>query len=208
MPYQERLQILWISGITIFLMLMATGCVELKTAYIPPEVLPNEWIEVTSLKNTGIEFLGLEKWSSVTYEIQGEIDASLTVTTINTLVLTDEDELIDHVNATINSIFKDRFSLTLEIEDSRDLSTQHTSKYMIYTGENCSTNGSVRIIGEVWNCGVTGVSVICLGFVFTSSNSSVLINRTIPWSMIIGDPGGSIDGHVNESGLIYSVRCH
>ena len=208
MSQQERPHIIWISCTTFFLILMATGCVELKTAYIPPNALPEEWIEITSLQNTGIEFFGLEKWSSIYYEVQDNTDASLTVTTINTLALTDEDELIDHVNATVYSIFKDRYSLTSVIEDSRDLLKKHTSKYVIYSGENRSLSGSVRIIGEVWNCGITGVSIICLGFVFASYNSSTLINSSTPWSTIVGDPVGSIDGHVNESGLIYNVRCH
>jgi hypothetical protein len=186
---------------------MNSGCVELKTSYIPPDMLPNGWFEVSSLHNTGIEFLGFEKWSSVTYEVQGKINGLLTINTINTLVLTDEKDLLIYVNKTVNSIFKDRGTLIEVWRGNRDLSTKHTSQYIIYQSENNSLNQLFRIIGEVWNCGVSGASIICIGFVYREDGSNQLLDESSAWAALIGDPIGTIDGHLNK-GLIYNIKCH
>ena len=208
MPRQMILHTSLTFIVSFFLLVLSTGCVELKTAYIPPDTLPNGWIEATSLYNTGIEFLGLEKWSSVTYELNGDIDASLTVTTINTLVLTDETDLISYVNSTVHFIFQGRTTLKELWRGTRDLSTGHTSKYVIYQGINSSTNKSVRLIGEVWNCGVAGISIICLGFVFNDENSTTLLEDSSAWAVLVGDLRGTIDGHISDVGLIFKVQCH
>jgi hypothetical protein len=184
-----------------------SGCVELKTGYIPPEQLPQGWIEATSLHNTGIEFLGLEKWATVTYEYIGNNNAFLTITTINTLVLTDESELSAFVNTTIISTFSKKTNLSEIERGTRELITNHSTQYIIYTGYNSSINQSMRIIGEVWNCGISGISLLCIGFISDIDGIFDLKDSTV-WATVVGDLRGTIDNHINFKGMIFNVKCH
>ena len=207
MPQRDAILFPIICTLLIFHIIVLSGCVELKTAYIEPENLPTGWIEVTALKNTVIESFGLEKWSSVTYEYQDTLQGIITISTINTLVLTDENDLLDYVNSTVFSIFKPQGQV-LEIEQgSRSLITEHTSQYIIYKLENTSRNSTGRLIGEVWNCGVAGTSIMCMGFIIDENPTNHTIENSSLWSQIIGDPIGSIDDAVYE-GLIYQIKCH
>ena len=207
MPRRELKIYPIICTLLIFNIIFLSGCVELKTAYIEPEKLSTGWIEVTALKNTVIESFGFEKWSSVTYEYQDTLKGIITVSTINTLVLTDENDLLDYVNSTVFSIFKPKGQL-LEIEHGhRSLLTKHTSQYIIYQLENKSTTISGRIIGEVWNCGVAGTSIMCMGFVIDENTTNEILANSIVWSQIVGDPNGSIEDNVYD-GLIYQIKCH
>ncbi len=196
-----------ICTLLIIQILLLSGCVELKTAYIEPTKLPTGWIEVTALKNTVIETFGLEKWSSVTYEYQDTLQGIITISTINTLVLTDENDLLDYVNSTVFSIFKPQGQIVEIKQGSRSLLTKHTSQYLIYKLENKSRNSTGRLIGEVWNCGVAGTSIMCMGFIIDENTTNQTIENSSVWSQIVGDPIGSIDDAVYD-GLIYQIKCH
>ena len=192
----------------LFTLMVSSGCVELKTAYIPPELLQPGWEEATDLRNTGIEFLSLEKWSSITYTFQINTQASLTITTINSLILTDEKELIKYANTSIQKTFSQHYTLNIEKQGSRELAMKHTSKYVVYIAQNNTINKTIGIIGEVWNCGISGISVICLGYSYIDTNTINPYQNTSTWNAIIGDPLGTIDNNYKDDGLIYSIRCH
>ena len=207
MPRRDSKLFPTICTILIFFIILLSGCVELKTAYIQPENLPTGWIEVTALKNTVIETFGLEKWSSVTYEYKDDLQGIITISTINTLVLTDENDLLDYVNSTVFSIFKPQGQVLKIEQGSRSLLTKHTSQYLIYKLENKSRNSTGRLIGEVWNCGVAGTSIMCMGFIIDENTTNQMIKNSGVWTQIVGDPIGSIDDMVYE-GLIYQIKCH
>lgn len=207
MPWKYLRQYQIIFVLFLFLIIISSGCVELKTAYIEPDKLPPGWIEVTALKNTVIESFGFEKWSSVTYEYQEILKGILTISTINTLVLTDENDLLHYVNSTVYSIFENHGNLSLMHQGSRSLLTKHTSQYIIYQLHNKSTNITGLIIGEVWNCGIAGASIMCMGFVIDENSTNQSLENSDIWLQIVGDPFGNIDGKLYE-GLIYQVKCH
>ncbi|MBU0497802.1 MAG: hypothetical protein KKG04_07605 [Candidatus Thermoplasmatota archaeon] len=188
--------------------LTCCGCVEEKMAYIAPDDLPDSWDEASALRNTGIEFLGLEKWTSITYEYRGEEKASLTITTINTLVLTDETELESFIDATIHTTFQTQYEINLTHKGSRTLHQEHVSRYHTYEGYNSSKNTRVLVIGETWNCGIAGVSIICLGVVFQDDNTTTLPQKLVPWVDLVADPAGSIYDTTQQNGLIYDIKCH
>ena len=79
--------------ILFVLFVISSGCLDLTSAYIPDGTLNNGWYENISPRNSGSKYLGLEKWASATYQIDGNYPATLTVTTMKTLILMDEQEL-------------------------------------------------------------------------------------------------------------------
>jgi len=207
----ENKKHIWIT-IALMLALLVTfsGCVNISCSYIPDLVITDGWHENLALKNTGSQFLGLEKWCGSVYEINGKYPASLTVTTIKTLILTDEEELQKKTIETIEETFQDSIQLneSTKLTGERTLLKKHKTMYMIYDGIDINRNEKIKIIGEVWNCGTSGTSIICIGIAYITNNGRPTIENTEDWQKIVMDPGGTIGNFTGEEGLIYNVHCH
>lgn len=177
---------------------------QLKQAYIPHDFLDDGWCEDLVERDSGSQFLGLGKWGSLTYNIDCNYTTYLTITTIKTLVMMSEKELRDKTGETMEKALNIGIMLEedTKITGERLLKNGHKTMYVIYNGIDTSKNPceQVKIIGEVWNCGKSGASVICLGFAQITDNAhnNSEINTTY-WEKIVGD---------GEDGLIYNVICH
>jgi hypothetical protein len=199
-----------IAVIFLFLLTCFSGCVSIKCPYIPDRILNNGWFENTSLRNTGIQFLGVEKWCSSVYEIRGKYPASLTVTALKTLILTNENELFKKTLQTIEDTFKDsiQFNESTQIIGVRTVEKNHQTMYVIYDGISITNDKKIRLIGEVWNCGNTGISLICIGLAYITNNEHPGVEYIDNWEKIVTDPSGTVQNASGESGLIYNIQCH
>jgi hypothetical protein len=192
----------------IIALVLCSGCVSLKCAFVPDQVLDDGWYENTALRNTGLQVLGLEKWCSVTYEIQGSYPAFLTITAGKSLVLTEEEELQDRIQEIVENNFQENIELHGNSSGERRINLNHQTEYLLYQGVHRKTQNKVKIIGEVWNCGSSGVSIICLGLGYITNEENPGVEFVDNWEKIVQDPTGSIDHCVGDKGLIYTVRCH
>jgi hypothetical protein len=202
---------IWITTALMLALLVAfSGCVNISCSYIPDLEITDGWHENLALRNTGSQFLGLEKWCSSVYEINGKYPASLTVTTLKTLILTDEEELQKKTIETVEETFQDSIQLNenTKLTGERTLLKKHKTMYMIYDGIDINNNKKIKIIGEVWNCGTSGSSIICIGIAYITNNESPNIENTENWQKIVMDPIGTIGNFTGERGLIYNVHCH
>ena len=188
---------------------------QLISAKINDTVLNNSWIEDISERDSGSGFLGLEKWASFTYKNNDEsYPAYITVTTFKTIFLMNEQTLKNKMEETIKESFGPDVSIDLESKTTgeRTLGNGHSTLYSIYDGNYSfnENNEKIKIIGETWNCGVSGTSIICIGYAQitdnTNNNSEPSLNN---WIKILKD----IDGTFGEDfkgvgGLIYNTKCH
>lgn len=207
---ENKKHIWMIIALMLVLLVAFSGCVNISCSYIPDLVITDGWHENLALRNTGSQFLGLEKWCGSVYEINGKYPASLTVTTIKTLILTDEEDLQKKTIETIEETFQDSIQLneSTKLTGERTLLKKHKTMYMIYDGIDINRNEKIKIIGEVWNCGTSGTSIICIGIAYITNNGSPTIENTENWQKIVMDPGGTIGSFTGEEGLIYNVHCH
>ena len=188
---------------------------QLKQAYIHNDFLDDGWCEDLVERDSGSQFLGLEKWGSLTYKIDCNYTTYLTITTIKTLVMMSEKELRDKTGETMKKALNIEIMLEedTKIKGERLLKNGHKTMYIVYNGTDTSKKPyeQVKIIGEVWNCGKSGTSIICLGFAQITDNahSNSEINTTY-WEKIVRDKKGTFgtEGFQGEDGLIYNVICH
>jgi len=205
----ERKKTIWIFiTLLLFVFILFSGCVDLTCAYVKEPVISDGWNENTALRNTGTQFLGLEKWCSSTYEINGKYPASLTVTTLKTLVLTDEEEIQIKTRQTIEETFQNSIQLNENISGERTLQNNHKTMYILYDGIDTKKDENVKIIGEVWNCATSGTSVICIGVAYVTNKEISDVENTENWQKIVMDSSGTIDGFLGEEGLIDNIHCH
>ncbi len=207
---ERKNYILPIIAFLIILLTILTGCISIKCPYIPDLIINEGWYENLSLRNTGTQFLGLEKWCSTVYQINGKYPASLTVTTIKTLILIDEKELYKRIINTMENTFKDSIILneSTRIKGTRTLEKNHQTMYIIYDGISTKKNEKIKIIGEVWNCGDAGISIICIGIAYITNNENPNVENTDNWQKMVIDPSGNIGNSTGEEGLIYNINCH
>ncbi len=207
---ENKKHIWMIIALMLVLLVAFSGCVNISCSYIPDLVITDGWHENLALRNTGSQFLGLEKWCGSVYEINGKYPASLTVTTIKTLILTDEEDLQKKTIETIEETFQDSIQLneSTKLTGERTILKKHKTMYMIYDGIDTNRNEKIKIIGEVWNCGTSGTSIICIGMAYITNNGNPTIENTENWQKIVMDPGGTIGSFTGEEGLIYNVHCH
>jgi hypothetical protein len=123
-----------------------------------------------------------------------------------------ESDLLDRTVEAINNANKDGIIIDEKsfFQGKRKINAGHESMFVSYTGNDTSKSPyeQIRIIGETWNCVVSGSSVICIGVAQISDNSHNLQGTDLSyWSQIVGDKIGSL-GFENENGLIYNVICH
>ena len=188
---------------------------EFTSAYVPDDSLGYEWNEDLVKRDGGSQFFGLEKFGSLTYKIDGNYPAYLMVITIKTLVLMSENELRDKTMELIGQAFEDGITVDedTEISGERVLKNEHNTMYVIYDGNDTSENPpeKIKIIGEIWNCRLSGTSVICIGVAQITDNShnNSEINA-IHWEKIVKDKLGTFGtgGFQGTDGLLYTVICH
>jgi hypothetical protein len=194
---------------------------QLNHAFIDDKaLLVNDWSEDITERFYEERLLGLEKQASFTYESDDIYSAFVTVTSIKTLFLMSEDELLSKTIETIN-LEADNLNITLdntsEISGQRVLNNSHRTLYVIYNGTDNSKNPSeqIKIIGETWNCGRSGTSIICIGLAQTSDNlNNNPVENLSNWADIIKDKDGTFVEKYGSNifqgpkGLIFSVKCH
>jgi hypothetical protein len=209
----------WLYGIlAVFIVLVVVGAVVISgrsftPAYIPDKILGSTWTEDLSRRQSGEQLLGLERWSSVTYRVEGRYPAYLTVTTIKTLVMLNEEFLQEKTMETLEGAIKDGIEINLSsaVSGERTIQSGFTTRYTIYNGTDTSTMPpeQVKLIGEVWTSGLAGTAVICIGYAQISDfahNSSTLHSEW--WSNIIRDEQGTFgDAFQGADGLIDNVVC-
>jgi len=188
---------------------------QLNNAYIHHGFLGVDWCENIEERDSGSQIFGLEKFSSLTYRIDGKYPAYLTIMTIKTLVMMSENELRDKTAESIEQALEKGIVVdkATEISGERMLKNEHNTIYVMYDGNDTSKNPpeKIKIIGEVWSCGASGTSVICIGFAQITDNlhdnSEVNISQ---WEKIVRDEVGTFGtgSLCGEGGLIYNVICH
>ena len=188
--------------------------VSFKPAYIGDEFLVGGWLESPVKRERGEGLLGLEKWSSYTYEIDDVYPASVTVTTIKTIIMMNEDELREKTLEAINNAEEQGILIENDsVVSWRVLKNGHKTTYMLYNGTNTSFDPpeKIKVIGEVWNCGISGTSIIVIGIaqITDYANGKTEVD-TSNWEKIVSDKEGTfgISGYKNTDGLIYNIICH
>ena len=183
-------------------------------ASVSDEFLVNGWSEDLDERSCGSQSYGVDKWCSLTYKIDDNHPAYLTVTTFKTLIIMTEEDLEAKTIETIREkalLQGISINNNTEITGERTLQNGHKTKYVIYDGNDTSKDPmeKIKIIGEVWNCGTSGNSIICIGVAQVTdnfhNNSEVDLNN---WKKIVEDGMGMIDGFIGDNGLIFNVKCH
>ena len=193
--------------IIILTIILSTN--QLTEAKIKEEFLGDIWSEDISESQGGSRNLGLEKWVSYTYRNnEKKYPAYITVTSIKSLFMMSEDELKDKTVDTIRQAFDFGINIneSTKISGIRSLRNGHKTMYTIYDGNNTSGE-KIKIIGESWNCGISGTSVICIGVAQITNNSNE--NNTY-WARIIRDKVGTfgLNEYQKNDGLLFNVKCH
>ena len=122
-----------------------------------------------------------------------------------------KENLIDQTLETIKKASTQGIVLDEEsrINGERVLDTGHKTMYIIYDGNDTKYDPieKIKIIGETWNCGISGTSVICIGFAQITNNSQI---NTSNWAKIIKDKEGTfgLDEYKGLDGLLFNVKCH
>ena len=201
-----------ISIIIVLVLAIFFSTNQLTEAYIEDNILGDEWSEDISERNGSSQLCGLEKWVSYTYRNNdSKFPAYVSVTSIKTLFMMSEGELKDQTISTIQKASEQGIIIDEEtkIAGERALNNGHKITYTIYDGNDTSKEPyeKIKIIGESWNCGVHGTSIICIGFAQVTNNSEI---NTLHWARIIRDKEGTfgLGGFQGDDGLIFNVKCH
>jgi hypothetical protein len=185
---------------------------QLTKAYIPDKVL-SFWTEDIEERSGSDTLFGLEKWASFTYRNNNETyPAYVTVTSIKALFMPSEADLLDKTIEALDKAKEDGIILDESsiLRGKRKNNFNHESMFVIYTGNDTSKDPveKIKIIGETWNCVVSGSSVICIGFAQITDNLHGNSEpNLIHWEKIVGSKTGFL-GFISDNGLIYNVKCH
>lgn len=196
---------------------------QLIWAIIDDKYLVNGWKDSGDSVSYN-RFFGLEKQGSLTYVIDENVDnlypAFITITSIRTLFMMNEEDLLKTTIETINkaaeanNIVIDKNS---SYSGNRVLNIGHKTNFVIFDGNKTNeiVTEEIRIIGETWNCGFSGSSVICIGVsqITDNKHNNPDYNYT-HWIEIIGDTEGTFVNKfnsynfINSNGLLFNVKCH
>lgn len=200
--------------IIILLFIFFNNC-DTNIAYINPNYFYDEWFENLEYRTIDNRLFGLENWISIRYEINSNYTTYLTITTIKTLVLLDENELSNNIEDIIDSMLDNGIILdkNSKIKGERFLRNGHKSIYYIFDGLNnkIKPNEKVKIIVEIWNCGIECKTIISLGYSQITDNYHNNSNsNSVYWKKIVGDKVGTFgeDEYIRDDGLIYNIICH
>jgi hypothetical protein len=189
--------------------------IQLTTAYIPDGYLEKRWGEDLGERECGSQLLGLEKWCSFTYRVDGRYPAYLTITSIKFVVTPNENQLVVKAEETIEKALQGGIIIDnkSKITGERVLQNGHNTRYITFEGVDTSLPQveEIKIIGEVWNCATSGTSIICIGLAqVTDNNHNNPEIHTEYWEKIVKDDKGTFGdlGYKGWDGLIYNVVCH
>jgi len=216
------------AGIAIFIVLLILLTILFSTntlfkAYVDDHFLVNGWLE-SGDRSYNEQLFGLEKQSTFKYIVGNSSDENfttfLTVTSIKTIFMINEQELLDK---TIKTIYNAAGARNITINNS----SQFTSSRFLKNGHNTffivlnSTQKiggfveKVKIIGEAWNCANSGTSIICIGVAQTTDvKNGNNYENFIHWAKIIGDEKKTFNeiynynNYADPNGLIFNVKCH
>lgn len=204
--------IIAISVIIIIIFAVFFSSNVLNEAIIEEFVLSDTWIEDISERDSDSQLLGLEQWISYTYVNKDDIfPAYVTVTSIKTIFMKSEGDLRDQILDTIKKASKHGIVVDegTKLIGERLLNNGHKTMYLIYDGNDTSKepHEQIKIIGETWNCGPSGTSIICIGLAQVTNH--LIINSTY-WEKIIRDKKGTFGQGVYQGtdGLLFNVKCH
>ncbi len=176
----------------------------LNKAFIEDFILGDTWYEDIDARKEESQLFGLENWASFMYKNNNySYPAYVTVISIKLLFMMNEDDLLETTEETLNKASEQGIIIDIDtkLSGEREIYNGHKSKYIIYNGSDTSKEPfeRVNIIGETWNCGNSGTSIICIGVaqITDNANSNSKID-TIYWEKIVGF----------QDGLIFNVRCH
>ena len=207
--FYTAISIIVIALIIIIVILSSNSITE---AYVNDEYIASGWTEDIEDRYYEVKLFGLEKQASFTYRIDSNFSSYLTVSTIKTLFLMNENELFDKTIETIKTEAENQniiLNASSKITGSRVLNNSHKTNYVIYEGEEGLED--IMIIGESYNCGNSDTSIICIGYSQTTYNNTENLEN---WAKIIKDKDGTFediygsDMFTGRDGLIFNVICH
>jgi hypothetical protein len=202
--------------IVIVLAVLFSGT-EIYPAYVPDDVREG-WSEDVAERMIDSKLFGLESWRSFTYRNNDtSYSAYLTVTTMKTFFMMNENELKEKTKQTIIEKASEqniKIDEETEISGERTLKNGHDTMYVMYNGTNNITHESlgniyeqVKFIGETWNCDKSSTSIICIGYAQVTDNAHNSSELNLKyWNKIISDKDSTFTK--NPAGLIFNVKCH
>jgi len=176
----------------------------LNKAFIQDSALGSKWYEDIEERTEKSQLFGLENFASFTYRNKNSsYPAYVTVTSIKLIFMMNEDDLQKTTENTIDDASNKGILIdkNTKISGVRELNLGHKTTYVIYNGTDSSKEPAekIKIIGESWNCGSSGTSIICIGFaqITDYANNNSKLDTTF-WDKIISE----------NNGLILNVKCH
>ena len=200
--------------IIIFLSILFTNN-NLELAYVPGYILGSEWHEDLNERIIESSPLSIEKFGRLVYKTEGKYPAYLSITTIKSLFMAGEEEIQKKIKDAIEQTSWENIVLdnSSKLLGRRILENGHESLYIIYNGTDKTNlkDEDVRIIGEIWNCGMSGTSIVCTGVAQITDN---IHNNSMKffenWTKIIKDEAGTFGTELftGDDGLISNIICH
>jgi len=214
------------------LAVVTSGCVDLAPARVPDRLLEgsggNGWEKnlTASEREPDSAQAGLAKSQTLVYEDRardGEgYPGSLTLTTLRTFFRPTESDTRDRVQEAIRSEAETR-GIRIEggaATGERRLANGADSLWFVYNGTVQrsgtlfrSTDASVKVYGEVFQCEATKGVVVAVGLAQVSDVRRVggvqlpTEQDPLTWREIAADPRGSLEGIRGSDGLAYNVAC-
>lgn len=201
--------------VIILLFFLFFGNDELNIAFVDNKYLNDDWFENLNYREINSQLFGLEKWANIRYETVDDYSNYLTITTIYTLFLLDENEMFDKIEEIIDTIFESGIIIdkSSKVVGERFLRNGHKSLYSTFDGIDKSKIPSeqIKVIIEVWNCGIKRNTIICFGYSQISDNNHNNQNINIfYWEKMVGNLSGNFENQdsLGENALIYNIVCH
>jgi hypothetical protein len=176
----------------------------LTKAFIEDSVLASSWYEDIEERTDKSQLFGLENFASFTYKNNNiSYPAYVTVTSIKLFFMMNEDDLLQATEDTLNKASEHDIIIDMNTKNSgvRELVNGHKTTFITFNGTDNSKQPveQIKIIGESWNCGSSGTSIICIGVaqITVNANSNSKIDTTY-WDKIVDQ----------KNGLISNVKCH
>jgi hypothetical protein len=209
--------------IIVILLTVLFSTNSLFNAYVDDRFLVNGWFE-SGERSYNEQLFGLEKQFTFKYIInesdEEKFNTFLTVTSIKTIFMINEQELLDKTIQTISNAAMIRninINNSSQFTSSRFLKNGHNTYFIVLNGTKIIDGfvEKIKIIGETWNCAYSGSSIICIGVAQTTDvkNGNYYENFT-HWAKIIGDEKGifneiyNSNNFIDSNGLIFNVKCH
>ena len=190
--------------IAVIIMTIFFSTNKLTKAFIEDNILDDSWYEDIDERREESQLWGLENWASFTYKNNDNLyPAYVTITSIKLIFMMNENDLLDRTEDTIKKTVEQGIYIDVEtrITGEREIYEGHKTTFIIYDGNNTFKEPyeRIKIIGETWNCGNSGTSIICIGVAQISDNADNNFEfNTTYWEKIIS----------NQDGLIFNVKCH